>query len=61
MTWSQITDSFFAFNSNAASSIAYAFSVNWWLFLLVIGALATTIMSVMSKTQNIVREEQNVI
>jgi hypothetical protein len=61
MTWNQITDSFFAFHSNAANSIIYAFSVNWWLFLLVIGALATTVMSVASKTQSVVREEQNVI
>jgi hypothetical protein len=61
MNWAQLTDSFSAFHSNAINNIVYAFSANWWLFLIVLGALATTVMNVMSKTNTVVREEQNII
>jgi len=57
----QLTESFKAFNVNGINNLIYAFTSNWWLFLIVIGAAATSIMALTSKISSIVREEQNVI
>ena len=54
-------ESFKVFNANGINNLVYAFSANWWLFLIVIGAVATTVMSVTSKIGTVVREEQNVL
>jgi hypothetical protein len=61
MQWELIKESFFAFNFNAINNIMYALSTNKWLILLVIGAIATTVMNMMSKTEAVVREEQNIL
>jgi len=58
---SELIQSFTVFNVNAANHIIYAFSSNWYLFLIVGGAVATTVMSVMAKANTVVREEQNIL
>ena len=61
MDINQFAESFKAFNINGLNSLIYAFASNWWLFLLVIGAISTSVMALTSKIGSVVREEQNVI
>lgn len=61
MNWNQFTDSLSTFHFNAVNHLIYTFSTSWWLFLLVIGALATAVMGLQCKAGSVVREEQNIL
>ena len=61
MDTQQLANSFQAFNVNGINNLIYAFTANWWLFLIVLGAISTSVMALTSKISSVVREEQNVI
>lgn len=56
-----LTESFRAFNANGLNHIIYSISTNWWILLLVVGAIASSIMGVREQAMSVVREEQNII
>ena len=59
MTYSQIMQSFLAFNINAFNNLLYITKTNLWIILTIIGAIA--IMNVMEEVEDYVTEEQNII
>lgn len=61
MAHSWIWSSFLAFHANGISGLAYAFSTNWCLFLLVISAAASVVLGVADKSAGVIREEQNIL
>lgn len=61
MTYSQIMQSFFAFNINAFNNLLYITKTNLWIILTIIGAIAIVVMNVMEEVEDYVTEEQNII
>lgn len=57
----QIWESLMAFHCNAASSLAYLVSTNWWFFLIIAGCICTAIMGWREKKETVIREEQNIL
>lgn len=56
-----LVESFKAFNINALNQILYGITSNWWMLLLVVGAIASGIMGIKEQSASVVREEQNII
>lgn len=50
-----------AFHSNGWNSLAYIFSTNWCLFLLIAACITTVILNVKEQSDTVVREEQNIL
>ena len=61
MTYSQIMQSFLAFNINAFNNLLYITKTNLWIILTIIGAIAIVVMNVMEELEDYVTEEQNII
>lgn len=61
MTYSQILQSFIAFNINAFNSLIYITKTNLWIILTIIGAIAIIVMNVREEIEDYVTEEQNII
>lgn len=61
MSIEQFWQNISAFNQNAINNIIYNFSNNWWLMLIVIGAIATTLMGVKEESVGVVHDEQNIL
>ena len=61
MTYSQIMQSFLAFNINAFKNLLYITKTNLWIILTIIGAIAIVVMNVMEEVEDYVTEEQNII
>lgn len=59
--FSQIVDSFCAFNENGFNHLIYSFTSNWWLIFLVVGAIASVVMGVKEQASTVVREEQQIL
>jgi hypothetical protein len=49
------------FNVNGVNNLVYLFSQNLWLLLIVIGAVATTVMGFKDKADENFKEEQNIL
>ena len=50
-----------AFNYNAATHLAYIFTINMWTIIIVIMAVIVTALSVISAIETTVTEEQNIL
>lgn len=61
MTYSQIMQSFLAFNINAFNNLLYITKTNLWIILTIIGTIAIVVMNVMEEVEDYVTEEQNII
>ena len=61
MTYSQIMQSFLAFNINAFNNLLYITKTNLWIILTIIGDIAIVVMNVMEEVEDYVTEEQNII
>ena len=54
MTYSQIMQSFLAFNINAFNNLLYITKTNLWIILTIIGAIAIVVMNVMEEVEDYV-------
>lgn len=61
MTYSQIMQSFLAFNINAFNNLLYITKTNLWIILTIIGTIAIVVINVMEEVEDYVTEEQNII